>query len=87
MAADDLKDEQTKRTHVSSYSFIIFHVLDFISGLMNLPRHVKLKPETYRDLRVVFFPPSAPNARGVEISTVSVFPNSNIPVSTIPIAD
>lgn len=48
MVADDLRDEQTKRT---SYSFIIFHVLDFISGLINLPRHVKFRLETYRDLR------------------------------------
>lgn len=50
MVADDLKDEQTKRTHVSSYSFIILHVLNLISGLMNLPRHVKFRPDTWRDL-------------------------------------
>lgn len=52
MAADDLKDEQTKRTRVSSYSFIIVHVLGLISELMNLPRHVTFRPETHRDLKL-----------------------------------
>lgn len=55
MVADDLKDEQTKRTRVSSYSFIVLHVLDFTSELMNLLRHVKFRPETYRDLSFSFF--------------------------------
>lgn len=57
--ADDLRDEQTKKR----LYIIICHVLGFISELINLPRHVKLRPETYRVSRISFFLNT--NARGV----------------------